>query len=317
MRRKFHATQLDLVDLYVNQLLSQAKIAEYYKVSRATIERYLHKWSITRTPEQDRASLKINPPGRKLATPLDITELRYLYSDQGLSMNQIAKIKGCSPHTVRTVLDNYNVKAPQKEINGVMRRFKPEVQKIFKTKPHSEKELREWLINEKLTVKEVAKRLSVTPCTVHNWKRRYGIYLPLAESRKYANAVRWRDDRKDIIIQNGYKEIYKPDHPRSDINGRVQEHFVIVEAMMGRMIAANEIVHHIDMDKLNNNKWNLSVIHTVDHAKIHKYYQLVGLYLSGVRSTAPDSFKFRQLSFWAGSWVWWVDLLGDVERRVA
>jgi hypothetical protein len=52
------------------------------------------------------------------------------------------------------------------------------------------------------------------------------------------------------------------------INGR-HEHRAVAEAMLGRPLQTNEVVHHIDGNKLNNSPDNLMVMTQRDHMRMH------------------------------------------------
>lgn len=52
--------------------------------------------------------------------------------------------------------------------------------------------------------------------------------------------------------------------------GRVHTHRVVAEAVLGRPLAENEVVHHIDSDKQNNHPSNLAVFPNQSyHARCH------------------------------------------------
>ncbi len=46
------------------------------------------------------------------------------------------------------------------------------------------------------------------------------------------------------IDSNGYKLIYKPEHPRANIENYVFEHRLTMEEFLGRYLEPDEIVHH-------------------------------------------------------------------------
>ena len=48
------------------------------------------------------------------------------------------------------------------------------------------------------------------------------------------------------------------------------EHRVVAENMMGRKLAVDEVVHHEDENKLNNNPDNLLVCTNAEHQAIHR-----------------------------------------------
>lgn len=52
------------------------------------------------------------------------------------------------------------------------------------------------------------------------------------------------------------------------LNGR-HEHRVVAEIKLGRPLKKNEIVHHLDENKHNNNPDNLQVMTQAEHIKLH------------------------------------------------
>lgn len=65
----------------------------------------------------------------------------------------------------------------------------------------------------------------------------------------------WRGGR--TIDKYGYVLVYKPDHPFSDYKGRVREHRIVMEKMIGRILLQSEVVHHLDDNPSNNKPSNL------------------------------------------------------------
>lgn len=59
------------------------------------------------------------------------------------------------------------------------------------------------------------------------------------------------------------------------------EHRVVAEEKLGRLLRADEVVHHIDCNKRNNHPDNLMVLTQSEHAKLHmrlnKFFGLKGL----------------------------------------
>ena len=72
-----------------------------------------------------------------------------------------------------------------------------------------------------------------------------------------------------IITWNGYKMIYKPEHPHSDGKGYIREHILVMEKHLGRYLTEDEIVHHIDENKLNNDISNLQLMTKYEHKCYH------------------------------------------------
>ncbi len=50
---------------------------------------------------------------------------------------------------------------------------------------------------------------------------------------------------------------------------KIGEHRHIVEQQLGRKLTQNEVVHHIDGDKLNNDPSNLMVLTRSEHTRLH------------------------------------------------
>lgn len=70
---------------------------------------------------------------------------------------------------------------------------------------------------------------------------------------------------------NGYNMIYMPQHHRANKEGFVYEHIVVAEEKLGRLLYDDEVVHHINHIRNDNNPDNLMVFATnSDHSRFHK-----------------------------------------------
>ena len=62
-----------------------------------------------------------------------------------------------------------------------------------------------------------------------------------------------------------------PEHPKATVEGYVREHIVVAEYKLGRPLSKDEVVHHLDENKYNNEPENLIVFKTnADHSAFHK-----------------------------------------------
>lgn len=71
-------------------------------------------------------------------------------------------------------------------------------------------------------------------------------------------------------LSNGYYVLFMPNHPNRSEKNVVFEHRFVMECKLGRYLTNEEVVHHIDEDKLNNAPDNLMLFATnSDHIKHH------------------------------------------------
>lgn len=74
-----------------------------------------------------------------------------------------------------------------------------------------------------------------------------------------------------IIDSCGYILLYVgPDYKYSNTyGGRIREHIYIIQEKLGRQLDKNEVIHHIDGDKTNNNLNNLDLCTIQEHNNCH------------------------------------------------
>ncbi len=66
-----------------------------------------------------------------------------------------------------------------------------------------------------------------------------------------------------------YWLVLSPCHPKSNNQGYVFEHRLIMEVELGRFLDTKEIIHHIDHDRGNNNIENLELTNHANHNRHH------------------------------------------------
>jgi len=70
-------------------------------------------------------------------------------------------------------------------------------------------------------------------------------------------------------ISNGYRVILSKEHPHRDRDNYVSFHRMVVEKKIGRYLTKDEVIHHLDGDKLNNDLDNLFVCSKSQHRTLH------------------------------------------------
>lgn len=80
---------------------------------------------------------------------------------------------------------------------------------------------------------------------------------------------------KTYVTKEGYIQVYKPSNPMARDNGYVAQHRLVASKMIKRPLSSDEIVHHIDGNKLNNKPSNLQVVTKSEHWRIHNQKQMI------------------------------------------
>lgn len=114
---------------------------------------------------------------------------------------------------------------------------------------------------------KVARELNLYSTSVSRVLKRKGIKIePNAVGDKHPG---WKGG-KNMAKGDGYIGIWTPGHERADGGKYVYEHTLVFEKHNGRLPNKNEVLHHIDLDKHNNNISNLFLCGYKEHTKIHR-----------------------------------------------
>ena len=124
-------------------------------------------------------------------------------------------------------------------------------------------------VNQHKSCKEICRMYGVNPrCggNVAKILKRNGIIIP--KQGRGPDSYGWKGGR--TIKGDGYYGIWKPEHERADKQGYVYEHTLIYEQNTGKLPQKGEVLHHIDLDKLNNDFSNLFLCGHKEHLVCHR-----------------------------------------------
>lgn len=102
----------------------------------------------------------------------------------------------------------------------------------------------------------MARVISTHKRHVKKYLRAQGVTREFLNSNAASLSAHWKGGSR--IGKSGYREIYYPGHPhRRKNNHYILEHRLVMEMKIRRHLLPEEVVHHMDRDKLNNEPSNL------------------------------------------------------------
>lgn len=137
-----------------------------------------------------------------------------------------------------------------------------------------------WQINAVIqmypscSLEDIAKHVGRSPQAISHFASRNNIrkdkeaeFLHRSAARKGEGTPNYKGYRRKT--PKGYFVRYAPWHPNASSQGLVMEHRMVMEGLIGRFLAADEVVHHIDGNKGNNSPENLMLMTTGEHSAFH------------------------------------------------
>lgn len=161
-------------------------------------------------------------------------ELEQLYLNEKLPMHKIAKIKNISTTKVFNLLHEYNIPTRSQKDTFTMK-------------------------NHKLSPEQV-ERIR---------KMHTGKIISLETKKKMSKSKTKKGIGHKKMRTDGYIAIYFPDHPKSNKDGYIMEHDLVMECFIGRWLNKNEVVHHINNIKSDNKIENLKLMTKSEHMSMH------------------------------------------------
>jgi DNA-directed RNA polymerase subunit RPC12/RpoP len=109
-------------------------------------------------------------------------------------------------------------------------------------------------------------------CKKHIEKiRKDGRRADYCSHKCYAKNRKRRGSYRPSVIISQYRYILTPDHPYCTKKGYVAEHRLVAEKIEERYLSSEEVVHHIDNDRLNNSPQNLRVMTISEHSSMNAF----------------------------------------------
>jgi len=143
---------------------------------------------------------------------------------------------------------------------------------------------------EKLSTCQISQRTKIPPSTIRNLIIKYGLRLRSRrdgillrvdaisagnKGKKVVMTPQWRKHISESrialnigrgwrITGNGYREITKGE------NAGKGEHVIVIEKLIGRRLKKGEVVHHLNLNRLDNRIENLMLMKGSEHTSLHR-----------------------------------------------
>ena len=178
------------------------------------------------------------------------------YIQKRKTLTQIASQFGTSINPIRRLLKEYGIE--MRDISDCQIRKKRDYQD------------KEWLINEYLikekSIMKIAKQERVSALIIHKWLKKLGV--DLRDKGFYYIGKKNCNFNGYKINNNGYVADKVSGHKRSDRDGYVFRHILVMEKQIKRPLEKGEVVHHRNGDKTDNSKSNLQLfLNMSEHLK--------------------------------------------------
>lgn len=133
-----------------------------------------------------------------------------------------------------------------------------------------------WLLNDyynkqNLSISKIANIYGIHNSVIIKYFKKYdlnyrGRAQALGHFHSDENNIKWKGGER---IQHGYKQLLVKDHPYGIDIGYVYEHRYVMEQHLKRYLKPDEVVHHLNDNKLDNRIENLEVMTRSEHSSHH------------------------------------------------
>lgn len=178
--------------------------------------------------------------GYKHMTPDQEQQVLAEYRDSQIVTVTASRV-GVSPDQVRAALKRHNIQPSKAQERG----------KCWE----NQDKIREMAAAGK-TRTAIAEAVGCNRRHLKAFLERHGIET-VEYTRQLDQNPAWRGGK--IVDKDSYILVKAPGHPNRDRHGYVRDHRLVMEAVLGRLLEADEVVHHRDENKQNNDPSNLEI----------------------------------------------------------
>lgn len=168
---------------------------------------------------------------------VDAVELRKVYLELN-SVEKVARHFNVSKKLILNYMKRFDIK---RNTRKSVKDYLPKLQELA-------------ALNK--TAKEISLELRIDITLVNRYLKQCGI-----EVKRYHKGF--------ITDSAGYILVKNPKHLNAAKNGYVREHILKLTESLGRSLTEDEVVHHIDFNKSNNELSNLQLMTKYEHKSFH------------------------------------------------
>ena len=119
----------------------------------------------------------------------------------------------------------------------------------------------------------IAKILECASSTVYRKLLKYNI--PIKSKKELRKGYKSSNNKGGKTQSQGYQFIWKPYYYSNPSMNYVRVHRLKMENKLGRKLKSTELIHHVDLNKLNNRLSNLYISSKSKHIKMHHQLQKI------------------------------------------
>ena len=175
---------------------------------------------------------------------------------------------------------------PRTRALGASMNYRDRIVDATATPPGDKATVRRLYYHEQQDLTTVARSLGCSRQRLARWMQWWGMkrraHRDAMEIKRrqlgHQRGPNWKGGRWFLKKQQT-EFTYAPWHPRARHNGGVPTYVLVAEEKLGRLLRKMEVVHHLDLDRTNNDETNLCVMLRMQHGLLHDVLGRIGIAL--------------------------------------